>query len=74
MMYSTHAAQKRSAASAAAARAEKRKIIMGVAMLATAEDQFNGQSNERKKERGREGGRAELISASEEIEIHSDLK
>ena len=52
MMYSTHAAQKRSA------RGEKRKIIMGVAMLATAEDQFNGQSNERKKEGEREGGQS----------------
>ena len=31
---------------AAAARGERRKIIMGVATLAMAEDQFNGQRNE----------------------------
>ena len=47
MMYTRLTKEVRAAESAAAAaRGEKRKIIMGVAMLAAAEDQFNGQRNE----------------------------
>ena len=48
MMYTRLTKEVRAAESAAvaAARGEKRKIIMGVAMLAAAEDQFNGQGNE----------------------------